>query len=76
MVAEEVRKLSDQSSHSAKEIQGTLQQLKASMEMVINHTQQTAHITQEQAKATQSITEMVMTLKDVGEKLLAMAKTE
>ncbi|EGO63369.1 methyl-accepting chemotaxis protein [Acetonema longum] len=76
VVAQEVRKLSDQSSHSAKDIQTTLQHLKISMERVINHTQQTAHITQEQSKATQSITEMVMTLKDVGEKLLAMAKAE
>lgn len=76
VVAEEVRKLSDQSSHSAKDIQNTLQHLTASMEMVISHTQQTAHITQEQAKATQSITEMIMTLKDVGERLLAMAKTK
>jgi len=50
--------------------------LKSSMKMVISHTQQTAGITQEQAKATQSITEMVMTLKDVGDKLLSMAKAE
>lgn len=76
VVAQEVRKLSDQSSHSAKDIQATLQHLKTSMEMVISHTRQTAHITQEQSKATQSITEMIMTLKEVGEKLLAMAKVE
>ena len=76
VVAEEVRKLSDQSNHSAKDIKNTLQQLKASMESVISHTQQTANITQDQAKATQSITEMVMTLKFVGEKLVSMAKAE
>ncbi|HWR39590.1 MAG TPA: methyl-accepting chemotaxis protein [Patescibacteria group bacterium] len=76
VVAEEVRKLSDQSHHSAKDIQATLQELKLSMEMVISHTQQTAGITKEQAVATESITERVMALKVVGEKLLSMAKDE
>ena len=76
VVAEEVRKLSGESNQSAKDIKDTLQNLKSSMGKVIGHTQQTAGITQEQAKATQSITEMVMTLKDVGEKLLSMAKAE
>lgn len=76
VVAEEVRKLSDQSNQSAKEIKATLGHLKSSMETVIGHTQQTAAITQDQAKGTQSITEMIMTLKYVGEKLLAMAKAE
>lgn len=76
VVAEEVRKLSGESNQSAKDIKTTLQHLKSSMEKVLGHTQQTAGITHEQAKATQSITEMVMALKDVGEKLLTMAKTE
>ncbi|MBP2638735.1 MAG: Methyl-accepting chemotaxis protein signaling domain protein [Firmicutes bacterium] len=76
VVAEEVRKLSNQSQHSAKDIKATLQELKSSMEMVINHTQQTAGITREQAKATESITERVITLKYVGQKLLSMAKDE
>lgn len=76
VVAEEVRKLSSESNQSAKDIKDTLQNLKSSMGKVIGHTQQTAGITQEQAKATQSITEMVMTLKDVGGKLLSMAKAE
>ncbi len=76
VVAEEVRKLSDQSHHSAKDIQVTLQELKSSMELVINHSQQTAGITKEQAKATESITERVITLKHVGQKLLSMAKEE
>ncbi|QDR81770.1 methyl-accepting chemotaxis protein [Sporomusa termitida] len=76
VVAEEVRKLSDQSQHSAKDIKATLQDLKSSMVTVINHTQQTAGITKEQAKATESITERVMTLKCVAQKLLSMAKAE
>lgn len=76
VVAEEVRKLSDQSQHSAKDIRAILQDLKSSMEMVINNTQQTAGISKEQAMATQSITERVMTLKHVGERLLSMAEDE
>ncbi len=76
VVAEEVRKLSGESNQSAKDINTTLQDLKSSMEKVIGHTQQTASITNEQAKATQSITNMVMSLKDVGEKLLLMATVE
>lgn len=76
VVAEEVRKLSGESNQSAKDIKDTLQNLKTSMGKVIGHTQQTAGITQEQAKATQSITEMVMTLQHVGKQLLAMAKAE
>lgn len=76
VVAEEVRKLSHESNQSAKDIKTTLQNLKLSMGKVIGHTQQTTVITQEQAKATQAITEMIITLKDVGEKLLLMAKNE
>lgn len=76
VVAEEVRKLSDQSQHSAKDIRTILQDLKSSMEMVINNTQQTAGISKEQAMATQSITERVMALKHVGENLLSMAEDE
>ena len=76
VVAEEVRKLSAESNKSAKDIKTTLDNLRLSMEKVIGHTQQTAGITQEQAQATQSINEMVMTLKEVGEKLLQMATNE
>jgi len=76
VVAEEVRKLSDQSHRSAKDIQTTLRDLKTSMEQVIDHTRQTAGITQEQAKATEAITERVITLQYVGQRLLSMAKEE
>ncbi|WP_312203373.1 methyl-accepting chemotaxis protein [Anaerospora hongkongensis] len=76
VVAEEVRKLSDQSHQSAKEIQTTLRELKSSMEVVIDHTRQTAGITKEQAKAIESITERAITLQQVGQELLSMAKAE
>lgn len=76
VVAEEVRKLSSQSNVSVKDIQSTLQGLKASMKTVITHTQQVADITKEQAGATQSVTEQVAALQQVGEQLLTMAQTE
>ncbi|MCE5285213.1 MAG: methyl-accepting chemotaxis protein [Pelosinus sp.] len=76
VVAEEVRKLSGESSKSAKDIKTTLECLRLSMESVIGHTRKTAGITEEQANATQSITERVLSLKDVGQKLLVMARSE
>ena len=76
VVAEEVRKLSSQSNVSVKDIQSTLQGLKESMKTVITHTQQVADITKEQAGATQSVTEQVAALQQVGEQLLTMAQTE
>lgn len=72
VVAEEVRKLAEQSNQSAKNITGVLRQLKISMDTVIRNTQQTANITQEQAKATQSITTMITELQQVGEDMLSM----
>ncbi|EGO63365.1 hypothetical protein [Acetonema longum] len=45
------------------------------METVVRHTQQTAHSIRSRP-ATRSITGMVMTLKAVGERVLAMAKAE
>lgn len=70
VVAEEVRKLSDQSSYSARNISQMLEYLKSSMGLTINNTKQTATITREQAHATQSITEMVNELKMVSEDML------
>ncbi|WP_378952839.1 methyl-accepting chemotaxis protein [Pelosinus sp. sgz500959] len=73
VVAEEVRKLSDQSNQSAKDIKIMLQQLKDSMEAVIQNTQQTAAITSNQSTAVQSITAMVSKLYHVCEDLRSMA---
>ncbi len=76
VVAEEVRKLSDQSNQSAKDIKAMLQQLKESMEAVIHNTQQTAAITTGQNAAVQSITNMVSELYHVCEDLRTMADTK
>lgn len=73
VVAEEVRKLSVQSNESAKEIGGLLSSLSTSVATVIQHTQQTAFITQDQAKATQNITTMVSELRQINEGMLNMS---
>lgn len=74
VVAEEVRKLSVQSTGSVKNIGGMLERMKQSMELVIRNTQQTATMTQEQSQATQTITEMVNELQQVGEEMLLSAQ--
>lgn len=74
VVAEEVRKLSVQSTGSVKNIGGMLGRMKESMDRVIQNTQQTATMTQEQSQATQTITEMVNELQQVGEEMLLSAQ--
>ena len=73
VVAEEVRKLSVQSSQSAEDINAMLSQLKGSMETVIVNARQTAGITSEQSGSTQAITEMIAELQQVCEDLKQMA---
>jgi len=51
-----------------------LERMKVSLDMVIRNTQQTATMTQEQSQATQTITEMVNELQQVGEELLLSAR--
>lgn len=70
VVAEEVRKLSIQSNDSVKDIRGRLDKLKVSMETVNRNMLQTATITQEQARSTQSITSMAGELQVISNELL------
>ena len=74
VVAEEVRKLSVQSSQSAENINSMLLQLKQSMETMIVNAQQTAGITTSQTQSTLAISEMVSELQKVGENLQCMAE--
>ena len=76
VVADEVRKLSVQSTDSAKSIGQMLGQMQSSMDTVIRNTQQTARITEEQSKATQSITEMITGLQQISEEMLRSARLE
>jgi len=73
VVAQEVRKLSDQSNQSVKNVSVLLTNLKISMENAISNTQQTAVISQEQAHATQSIIAMIDELNLVSEEMVKLA---
>lgn len=73
VVAEEIRKLSFQSSDSVKHIRNMLNLMSASIQEAILNTQHTANITDEQAKATQSITEMISELQLVSEEMIDSA---
>ncbi|MDU4961839.1 MAG: methyl-accepting chemotaxis protein [Sporomusaceae bacterium] len=76
VVADEVRKLSVQSTDSAKSIGQMLGQMQLSMDTVIRNTQQTAHITEEQSKATQSIAELIAGLQQTSADMLRSARME
>ena len=74
VVAEEVRKLSLQSSDSVKSISNILGQMQSSLEITALNTRQTAVITREQAGATQSITEMINELRQVSEEMVKLSE--
>lgn len=74
VVAEEVRKLADESNKSTKTINTMLENLGNCVIKVVNNVEQSNVITQEQAKATQSIAQMLDGLRDVGQKLMDMAE--
>ena len=74
IVAEAVRKLSEQSGQSAEEIRASHQELQASMAEVVTVSDHSVAITQQQSEATAAITEMVMELRGIGDSLQTMAK--
>lgn len=74
VVAEEVRKLADESNQSTKTINTMLENLNNSVLKVLNNVEQSNVITQEQAKATQSIAQMLEDLRNVGKKLMDMSE--
>jgi methyl-accepting chemotaxis protein len=76
IVAEAVRKLSEQSGQSAEAIKATLSQLQASMAKVVAFSGDFASLTREQGRSTDAITGMVQDLKRVSERLLEMARRE
>lgn len=73
VVAEEVRKLSGESNHSATAIETQLNNLKESVNKVIIGVNQNGDILQEQAKSTNHIAEMVDGLQRVSQRLLELA---
>lgn len=75
IVAEAVRKLSDQSSQSAESIKATQAHLNASMGQVVDFSEDLTATAHDQARAIRAIAEMVLDLKKVSEALMAMSRT-
>ena len=73
VVANEVRKLADESSRSAGNISSMLDKFRDSVGQVLDKVQQSNVITLEQAEATQEIARMLEGLKEIGQKLKDMA---
>ncbi|MDR3671841.1 MAG: sugar diacid recognition domain-containing protein [Holophaga sp.] len=74
IVAEAVRKLSEQSGQSAEAVRASHSQLQSSMTKIIAHSGQVEAITREQTLATRTISDMVLELKRIGDRLLSMAR--
>ena len=76
VVAEAVRKLSDQSSRSAEEIKTNHLKLQEAMGKVLAMSSRSGALTREQSQATGAIAEAVKDLKDVGARLFRMANKD
>lgn len=73
VVAGEVRKLAEDSNRSANEIGTILNQFQEVIERITEGVVQNKEITEEQAKATQEITQMIEGVQRVGDELNALA---
>lgn len=73
VVAGEVRKLAEDSNRSANEIDGILGHFKSTIERITEQVLQNSRITQEQARSTQEIAQMVDGVRQVGQELNNMA---
>ncbi|HHV64135.1 MAG TPA: chemotaxis protein [Peptococcaceae bacterium] len=73
VVAEEVRKLADESNKSAREIEAMLEKFKESVMRVQKNVEQSDLITQEQANATQVLAQKLENVRTIGEKLRTMS---
>ena len=73
VVAEEVRKLADESNQSAHSINEMLKKFRNSVEQVLRNVEQSSVITQEQAKATQDIARMLDGLRLLGQRMVELA---
>lgn len=72
VVAQEVRKLAEESSNSAKSIDDRLKGFRASVTLVQANVEQSNLIAQEQANATQELALKIEGLRAIGQKLTAM----
>lgn len=75
IVAQEVRKLADESNESTKKIDNLLKKFSHLVESVLSNVQQSNLIAQEQTKANQDIARMIETLREVGLNLKSLAES-
>lgn len=73
VVAEEVRKLADESHHSAQNISSILEKISAAVNQVLNNVEQSNGTSKQQANAVQEISYMMENLQATGRKLLDMS---
>ncbi|WP_371377531.1 PrpR N-terminal domain-containing protein [Sporomusa aerivorans] len=73
VVANEVRKLADESNSSVQNISVILEKIKTEVIQVLNNVEQGNGVTQQQTKAIQEIVLMLEDLQGIGQKLLALA---
>lgn len=73
VVAGEVRKLAEESNHSAGEITGILQQFRSIINKITESSQRNRAITQEQARANQEIASLVEGVQQVSRELQTLA---
>ena len=74
VVAQEVRKLADESNHSTRRINDMLKDFRMAVDEVLQNVEQSNVITREQAQTTQEIALMLDNLRLVGEKIMNMAE--
>lgn len=74
VVAEEVRKLADESTSSAVNIHDILNKLQISVELILNNAEQNSGIIQKQAQSTQDISLMVKGLQEISASLMTVAQ--
>lgn len=75
VVAEEIRKLSDQSKQTADEIGKLIREIDSTVKEAVAASEGTVQQSQEQAAATEEITASVMEMAQMAEKLTDVAKT-
>lgn len=74
VVAEEIRKLSIDSSASTKEISAILTKINENITNIIDYTERTEKISENQAEATQAIASAIQQNTVIAEKLMALSK--
>lgn len=74
VVAQEIRKLSDDSKINSQKINDMIIKIHSVFESVLKNGEQNNVITQEQAKANQDIAQMIEEIRKVGQKLIDLAE--